>query len=58
MHSQINVLQAEFAQPPQCPYCGGQMRLVPIVNDSGGHDMRTFECPLCQHDQAKVVRFG
>jgi hypothetical protein len=54
----VHVSQAEFAQPPQCPYCGGQMRPVPIVNDSGGHDMRTFECPLCQHDQAKVVRFG
>jgi len=35
MHSQIHVSQAEFAQPPQCPSCGGQMRLVPIVNDSG-----------------------
>ena len=58
MHSQIHVSQAEFVPPPQCPHCGGQMRLVPIVNDSSGHGMRTFECPLYQHDQAAVVRFG
>jgi hypothetical protein len=34
------------------------MRFVPIVNDSNGHGMRTFECPLCQHDEAVVVQFG
>jgi hypothetical protein len=58
MYSQIHVSQAEFVQPPQCPNCGGQMRFVPIVNDSSGHGMHTFECPLCQHDEAVVVRFG
>ena len=58
MQSQIHVSQAVFAQPPQCPRCGGQMRLVPIVNDGSGDDMRTFECPLCQHDRAIAVRFG
>lgn len=58
MHSQMHVSQAEFVQPPQCPHCGGQMRFVPIVNDSNGHGMRTFECPLCQHDEAVVVQFG
>jgi hypothetical protein len=58
MHSQIHVSQAEFVQPPQCSHCGGQMRLVPIVYDSSGHGMRIFECPLCQHDEPVVVRFG
>ena len=58
MHSQIHALQAEFLQPPQCPHCGGQMRFVPIVNDSGNYGMPTFECPLCQHDEAVVARFG
>jgi hypothetical protein len=58
MHSQVRVSQVEFVQPPQCPHCGGLMRPVPIVNDSSGFGMRTFECALCQHDQAVVVRFG
>jgi transcription elongation factor Elf1 len=57
MHSQIHV-SAEFVQPPQCPHCGGQMRFVPIVNERSDHGMRTFECPLCQHDEAVVLRLG
>jgi len=58
MHPPIHASQAEFVQPPQCPHCGGQMRFVPLLNDSGSYGMRTFECPLCQHDEAVVARFG
>jgi hypothetical protein len=33
------------------------MVLTRIEPDSPGYDMRTFECPNCDHSESKVMHF-
>ena len=40
---------------PGCPKCGTQMLLARIVPDSPGHELRTFECPMCEHSEDVVA---
>jgi hypothetical protein len=42
---------------PDCPQCAAQMYLARIVPEKPGFDLRTFECPLCEHSETIVVRF-
>jgi DNA-directed RNA polymerase subunit M/transcription elongation factor TFIIS len=34
---------------PDCPKCGTVMLLARSVPDILGHDLHTFECPMCEH---------
>jgi hypothetical protein len=42
---------------PACPTCTAQMYLARIEPEKPGYDLRTFECPMCQHVERAVVRF-
>jgi hypothetical protein len=42
---------------PDCPQCAAQMYLARIEPEKPGHDLRTFECPRCQHVETAVVKF-
>jgi ssDNA-binding Zn-finger/Zn-ribbon topoisomerase 1 len=39
----------------RCPKCQGRMMLARIEPRSNGSDLRTFECPKCQHVEKKLV---
>ena len=34
---------------PRCPKCQGRMMLARIERGPAGSDLRTFECPKCEH---------
>ena len=40
---------------PPCPKCGTTMVLARIAPYTTGYDMRTFECPACDHSETSVV---
>jgi DNA-directed RNA polymerase subunit RPC12/RpoP len=43
---------------PTCLKCGVEMWLGRIEpSDEADRDHRTFECPLCQHTQAVILKF-
>jgi hypothetical protein len=42
---------------PRCPKCSTPMYLARIKLDKPGVDLRTFECPRCQHVETAVVEF-
>jgi transposase-like protein len=39
---------------PDCPQCAAQMYLARIAPGNSGFDVRTFECPRCQHVETAV----
>ena len=43
---------------PECPMCAVQMYLARIEPEKPRHDLRTFECPRCQHVETAVVKFN
>jgi DNA polymerase III alpha subunit (gram-positive type) len=42
---------------PACPKCSALMDLARIEPEKPGFDLRTFECPTCQHVETVVVKF-
>ena len=42
---------------PECPTCSAQMYLARIEQEKPGYDLRTFECPRCQHVERAMVQF-
>ena len=42
---------------PACPNCAAQMWLCRIEPDVPDHDLRTFECPRCQHQTQELIKF-
>jgi hypothetical protein len=50
-NSPINIRQA-------CPECSALMYLARIEPEKPGFDLRTFECPRCQHVETVAVKFG
>jgi hypothetical protein len=42
---------------PPCTKCGTVMLLARIEPDKPGHDLRTFECPKCEHSESVVIKF-
>jgi hypothetical protein len=50
-HSDPSLLPIER---PRCPECQGRMMLAQIEHGAGG-DLRTFECPKCEHVQRMLV---
>ena len=41
---------------PHCPKCHGRMMLARIEPSPDGSDLRTFECPKCEHVQKMLVK--
>jgi transcription elongation factor Elf1 len=42
----------------ECPECSALTYLAIIEPEKPGFDLRTFECPRCQHVETVVVKFG
>ena len=40
---------------PRCPKCQGRMMLARIEPGPNGSDLRTFECPKCEHVEKRLV---
>jgi ribosomal protein S27AE len=40
---------------PRCPKCQGRMMLARIEPGPNHSDLRTFECPKCEHVQKTLV---
>jgi hypothetical protein len=40
---------------PRCPKCQGRMMLARIEPGPAHSDLRTFECPKCEHVQRVMV---
>jgi len=40
---------------PRCPKCTGRMMLARIEPGPAHSDLRTFECPKCEHVEKKMV---
>ena len=45
-HSEPSLLSIER---PRCPKCQDRMMLARIEPGPAGSDLRTFECPKCEH---------
>jgi hypothetical protein len=43
-------------QPP-CAKCGSPMWLVRLDPHDRDHDLRTFECKVCEYSESKVIKF-
>jgi hypothetical protein len=44
-----------YIQRPACPRCRAQMMLARIMPQNVGFDLRTFECPKCDHVHEVMV---
>jgi hypothetical protein len=51
-HSEPSLLPIER---PWCPKCQGRMMLARIEPGPNHSDLRTFECPKCEHVLKRVV---
>lgn len=40
---------------PRCPKCQGRMMLARIEPGPAHSDLRTFECPKCEHVEKRLV---
>lgn len=40
-----------------CPKCANPMWLVRLERRDADHDLRTFECKVCDHSESQVVKF-
>jgi hypothetical protein len=40
---------------PRCPKCQGRMMLARIAPGPDHSDLRTFECPKCEHVERRLV---
>jgi len=54
-HSQTPPVVREL-QPP-CPKCGNAMWMTRISKYDADHDLRTFECKVCDHIESNIVEF-
>jgi hypothetical protein len=41
---------------PEYPTCAAPTYLARMEPEERGHDLRTFECPRCQHVERAVVK--
>lgn len=48
---------SSFMARPSCPKCGTRTMLVRIFPDRPGYDVRTYECPRCEHEVVEVVQY-
>ena len=57
LHDNDNVQTDHFIARPDCPKCGTRMWLDRIEPDEPDHDLRTYECPECDHTIMEVVKY-
>ena len=55
--SQADAVTVSGIDRPACPACATPMWLARIEPYKPDHDSRTFECPLCQHEQTAIVKY-
>jgi hypothetical protein len=55
--SEYTLENTPISARPACPECSAQMYLSRIELKQPGFDLRTFECPRCQHVETAVVQF-
>ena len=55
--SEYTLENTPITERPECPKCTALMYLASIEPERPGFDLRTFECPRCQHAEAVVVKF-
>ena len=53
--SEYTLEDSPISARPQCTKCTALMYLARIALDKPGFDLRTFECPRCQHVETAVV---
>jgi hypothetical protein len=41
----------------RCSVCGSPMWMTRISKYDNGHDLRTFECKVCDHSESLVIEF-
>jgi hypothetical protein len=46
-----------FTFQPPCPNCGQPMWLVRLARHGSDHDLRNFECKVCDHSESRVIKF-
>jgi hypothetical protein len=51
-HAEPSLLPIEH---PRCPKCQGRMMLARIEHGAAHADLRTFECPRCEHVHKVLV---
>ena len=51
-HSEPSLLPIDR---PRCPKCQGRMMLAHIEPGPNGSDLRTFECPKCEHVHKTLI---
>jgi hypothetical protein len=56
-HTQPTVRVTDMSNWPSCFKCGTMMVLTRIEPHTTGYDMRTFECPSCDHSEGAVLHF-
>jgi DNA polymerase III alpha subunit (gram-positive type) len=56
--SEYTLETTPMVEGPACPECLVLMYLVLIEAEKPGFDLRTFECPRCQHVETVVVEIG
>jgi hypothetical protein len=52
------VRATDLSNWPPCSKCGTMMVLTRFEPDAHGYDLRTFECPRCDHAECNVVHFN
>jgi hypothetical protein len=55
--SEYTLANAPINARAECPTCTAHMYLARIEPEKPGYDLRTFECPRCQHIETAVVKF-
>lgn len=58
MRSYIPYTMPVTVKLPRCTECGSSMylsRIEPAKKEA--HDLRTYECPICQHTEDQEVKF-
>jgi hypothetical protein len=56
--SEYTLENTPINERPECPECSALMYLAIIEAEKPGLDLRTFECPRCQHVETVVVEFA
>jgi hypothetical protein len=54
--SEYTLENTPISARPACPKCSTQMYLACIAIERPGFDLRTFECPRCQHVETAVAK--
>jgi transcriptional regulator NrdR family protein len=56
--SEYTLENTPINERPECPECSALIYLAMIEPEKPGFDLRTFECPRCQHAKTVVVELA